>query len=670
MDLNQVKDIATIAGPIIKVLVDEIISPKIKSVVRKKGVSYKATAHSFENQFADCLLESYKKYSFPNILALGKQQKLLKDIYIPLEVIHEKDKNIKYKILGYDDEFIPKYGRVLITDTAGMGKSTISKILFLSIVDNRNSIPVLIELRRLSKSKKMLDEIFRQLSMINEKVNEEFVLEMIKRGGFVFLLDGYDEIENDERKYVVEDIRDFIDKSRKNYFIMTSRPEDSLGAFSDFMGFNIRPLKKEEAFALIRKYDSGDLQSELLIRKISEKENEAIEEFLENPLLVSLLYIAFEFKNTIPLKKHMFYRQVYDAFFEKHDLTKGDSYIRNKYSKLESDDFSRVLRYIGYHCMRIDRIEFGKEEILKLINIAKNFCADLKFSESDFLKDITSKVPLFVEDGLYFKWAHKSIQEYFAASFIYHDSKAKQGEILLRIAMNDDYRYYNILDIYYTMDYKSYRRYVIYDLLNKYVDFYNKTKIKYPKASEVVINLLFTNVYLFTKIKFNGKNFFTFFLNKINEFENTNNVTNNSLRGWGIFSVFEEHQEKLDYIKIATHSNSFNQIIDFLHDRGSDIINMYDSRRIIGYDEIKNEPAYDYFPNRNILKNTIVEGEFYVLSADRDDGFFNSNDIDKFLKSFSFYILYIKKKDADRILNDINKEISIEQSDDFLMAGL
>ena len=150
--------------------------------------------------------------------------------------------------------------------------------------------------------------------------------------------------------------------------------------------------------------------------KIEETEMKSISEFLTNPLLVSLLFTAFQHKQTIPFKKHIFYRQVYDANFESHDLTKGDSYTHDKYTKLEIDDFHRVLRHLGFSCLKQNqKIEFTKDEILSLIHNARVFCVDLDFSESDFLKDLLSTVPLFSKDGIYYRWAHKSLQDYFAA---------------------------------------------------------------------------------------------------------------------------------------------------------------------------------------------------------------------------------------------------------------
>ena len=67
-------------------------------------------------------------------------------------------------------------------------------------------------------------------------------------------------------------------------------------------------------------------------------------EFLANPLLVSLLFKAFEYKQQVPFKKHVFYRQVYDALYHHHDLTKEPGFERKKHSGLDLEDFHRVLR--------------------------------------------------------------------------------------------------------------------------------------------------------------------------------------------------------------------------------------------------------------------------------------------------------------------------------------
>jgi predicted NACHT family NTPase len=415
------KNVITMAMPLVTAITNVFVKPKIVELAKTLDIKKKNFEHIIENKFNQYLIKSYEKYSIINTIVFHNQQKLLKELYIPLAI--ENTDNNKFEIENFDDDCIPFFQRILITDTAGMGKSTILKRLFLSIVDEEKGIPVLIELRRLSKTKDIIDEIIEQLSTITEIPDKKFVLQLIQKGDFIFLLDGFDEIPLENRKIITKQIQTFVNKAGNNFFVMTSRPETALSSFDDFKEFQIIPLIKEQAFTLLKKYDNAGVLAPLLIKKLKEKQYENIDEFLTNPLLVSLLFAAFEHKQTIPLKKHIFYRQVFDALFESHDLTKGDSFIREKFSKLDIDEFHKVLRHLGYNCLINSKIEFTKDEILNLITEAKDFSAELQFKESDFLKDLINTVPLFTIDGIYYKWSHKSLQEYFAAQFIFLDSK-------------------------------------------------------------------------------------------------------------------------------------------------------------------------------------------------------------------------------------------------------
>src|SRR5262249_41244255 len=158
-----------------------------------------------------------------------------------------------------------------------------------------------------------------------------------------------------------------IAKSGKNHYIMTSRPESALASFSSFAGFQMQPLRITEAFELIRKYDDSGELAEQLISKIQGETLHNIREFLTNPFLVSLLYKSYDYKPTIPFKKHIFYRQVYDSLFESHDLSKDGGYIRPKHSKLDIEDFHRILRSLGFITVKLGKVEYEKDEILNLI---------------------------------------------------------------------------------------------------------------------------------------------------------------------------------------------------------------------------------------------------------------------------------------------------------------
>jgi len=477
-DSLPVKEILAGAAPFIKSIVDTFVTPKLERLKSRFAKDYKKFHVPAEEHFSEYFYRTYKRLSIVNTLVFNNSQKFIKDIYLPLTLIRKTEKKeVKYKIQSFPYPLLKKYEKILITDNAGMGKSTLIKKIFLDAIDEKVGIPILVELRRLSKDKTIITEIQEQLNSLAKEFDDNLFLELISEGGFIILLDGYDEIPLSDREIVTSDIQAFITKASNNIFLLTSRPENALKGFGDFLEVKIEPLKKKEAYELIRKYDRQGAVSSLLIKKLEETEMSNISEFLTNPLLVSLLFTAFQHKQTIPFKKHIFYRQVYDANFESHDLTKGDSYTHDKYSKLEIDDFHRVLRHIGYSCLKDNqRIEFTKDELLALIKKSKIFCVDLNFSESYLLKDLLTTVPLFTQDGNYYRWAHKSLQEYFAAQFIYLDSKDQQAKILTQLYNNSSLdKYINILDLCYDIDTKTFRSTILFNLLSAFEQHWNST---------------------------------------------------------------------------------------------------------------------------------------------------------------------------------------------------
>ncbi|MBY2605426.1 hypothetical protein KWU03_19980, partial [Clostridioides difficile] len=458
---------ATGADEMIKNLVEKFLSNKVGEVLGKQRS--KKELKLIENKFNEYMERSYKNYIYMNTIVFRNQQKTIDDLYIPLTVSkrnvfdssYEEDE-ICISINSYKDDFLPKYKKVLLIDQAGMGKSTIAKYLYLSSINESKGIPILIELRRLSQEKDIIDFIMNEINGISEHFDKEGVLKLIERGDFIFFFDGYDEINKEYKTQVTEKLQNFVDKAGNNTFLMTSREEDELLSFGNFQSFYIYPLKKEEAYNLIKKYnDDNEEVSKLLIKKIEEDKNfEIIKEFLENPLMVSLLCESFKYKQSIPHKKDAFYRQVYDALFEKHDYSKRAGYYREKKSGLNLEEFHKILRTIGFITLT-KGVSYSKEELINIIYNSKRKNIGLEFNENDLLYDLIHNVPVFVKDGIEYRWSHKSFQEYFAASYICYDSDEKSMLLKKMSEGNRINKYYNVLDFCYDIDYKSFMRSII-----------------------------------------------------------------------------------------------------------------------------------------------------------------------------------------------------------------
>lgn len=470
--LEIVKTFAPVAAPLTAAIVETWVKPKLQKLYQYMKTDKALFENALTTKFDEYLQRAYAKNSFINVIVFQNQQKRLEEIYIPLNVKQVRGET-KILISDFKEEFIPSFKKVLVKDTAGMGKSTLMKFLFLCCTSDNAGIPIFIELRKLKGDEPVLSYIYNELNPIDDEFDKDFILKLIKEGGFIFFLDGYDEIPFSDREGVSSNLQDFISKAGNNLFILTSRPESSLASFADFQEFYIQPLQRDEAFRLLRRYDNGGELSGEIISKIEGSDLQNIKEFLVSPLLVSLLYKSYEYKRTIPFKKHIFYRQVYDALFENHDLTKGGAFIREKYSGLDIEDFHRVLRALGFITVKLGQLEFEKDRWLTLITKAKARCPGVDFKESHFLKDLLTTVPLFNREGDYFRWAHKSIQEYFAAQFICIDTKSKQDVILRKMMEGgNSSKFFNVLDLCYDIDLKTFRRVIIYDILCRFLRYY------------------------------------------------------------------------------------------------------------------------------------------------------------------------------------------------------
>ena len=483
--------IAVAAKSLVEGFIKNYALPKLSKLAHSISKEGKANLSLNSNAFIAYYKRAYNNYSIINTLAFKERVKKLKDIYIPLTIYpvdNKKEKKLT-KIEGYPKELLDKYSRILITDTAGMGKSTLMKRMFLDVIDGQFGIPIFIELRRLNENNDILNEVAIQLGGLNDGFDKEILETLFVDGEFIFFFDGYDEISSSNKAFVTRNIQDFVAKASNNKYILTSRPEEELACFGEFQEFRIRELKKVESYDLLRKYDISGKTSRMLISKLKTGNYSMINEFLKNPLLVSLLFAAFDFKQTIPLKKHIFYRQVFDAYFDSHDLSKGDSYVHEKKSNLDLDDFDKVMRKIGYECLRKQKIEFEKDELLKIIDSAKSGFSNLKFASTSLLGDLLKAVPLFCQDGMYYKWVHKSLQEYFAAEFIYKDSKNNQDAILTALYKSKKIDLYiNLLDLYYDIDPVGFQKNVTKPILTSYVDYYEKYSLSTDGIDSASIN--------------------------------------------------------------------------------------------------------------------------------------------------------------------------------------
>ncbi len=453
---------AAFAKPAIQ-LATKLLKPLTDALGKEVSMQVRMAYHEIFNAYSEYLEKSYERHSYFHSVVFKNEQKKLLDYYLPLK-LDKGDGAPGIEVATFPNELMSRHEKLLIVDTAGMGKTTLSKFIFLKCVEEEASIPIYVELRRLSKKLDLLGFISESLSSLGRKCNPDLLLRLLDSGKFLLILDGYDEIPEGDRTAVTLGLQTFVEKAPRNKYILTSREETGLTAFAEFQRVTIKALILEEAFTLLKMY-GNDALSSALIEKLKLEESAPIHEFLTNPLLTSLLYKSFEFKNVIPLKRHIFYRQVYEALFETHDLTKqGGEYYRSKRSGLDIDRFETILKSFGAFSYQGGQVELTSDELLRLLDRAKKVASEQKVATSSIAHDLTHAVPLMVQDGNYVRWTHRSIQEYFAALYICRDTKNSAEILSAHLKKSDFSRHVNLLTLCADIDGATFKRSIMRDI--------------------------------------------------------------------------------------------------------------------------------------------------------------------------------------------------------------
>ena len=466
--------------------VKSFVETKIKPIFANWGKE-ESRSVELEECLSEYLLRCYGKNNIMTTIVFGRLQKTLGDLYIPLTLEEYRNENKQWVIDEKCYDILDNYSRILIVDMAGMGKSTIVKYFACQGVNLDKSIPIVIELRRLEKNQAILEYIQKEINSYDKNIEISEIVDILKKGDFVIFFDGYDEVANENKSNVLDAIQEFTSKATNAKIVITSREEDDLNSLGEYKCVNIRPLTEQEAYKLIEKYDNnGDISKKLIKRLKEDFSMDVLKEFLENPLLVSLLYKTFEYKEEIPYKKIDFYEQVYNALFNDHDKTKGSAYVHEKKTKLDRYQFEQILRAFGFLSLKEDKVEYSDQLIHDLLTKSVDRFNWLKINVEDFLYDITHAVPFILKDGNEYKWVHKSFMEFFASCFICYDNKEYEKEYFQKMIINNNSgKLNNVLDFCYDIDTIGFRKYVILPYLEKYVEKYEKSfKNNYFKLFE------------------------------------------------------------------------------------------------------------------------------------------------------------------------------------------
>ena len=357
----------------------------------------------------------------------------LQDVFVPPDL--EKDSVDVGPAVLATFRNLPRQSLVLAT--AGAGKSTILRQLYLELLQEPSEFPLFIELRRLNNRKTDLYEyILSTFGLPNEQDRRKALANVISASYTWILLDAYDELDTDERNVLDESLAHLISPNSKVRIILTSRPDARVNSLSAFSHYHLKGLTVPQMRELANKTaGTSDANSRIQEQLDDRAFVERYEDFLTVPLLFLIMMLMYRRNVIIPEQIHEFFEEAFITLLRRHDYeVKGfDRPIR---SGLGTRQFRLLVAAyaIGGHMngdyeLARSRFESKIDLCLKEIQVE----APVTKVEYDLL---TAVCILKLESGL-FSFVHRAFQDFFSAVFLIESSfESTREEVLNDIELD------------------------------------------------------------------------------------------------------------------------------------------------------------------------------------------------------------------------------------------
>ncbi|MBD2039251.1 NACHT domain-containing NTPase [Microcoleus sp. FACHB-672] len=354
---------------------------------------------------------------------------------------------------------VEKYTKLMILGKPGAGKTTFLKYVAMQCIAGNfqaERVPVFVTLYDFAEARNkpgLLEYICQQLSNAGaETQNFASMQEVITHGRTLILLDGLDEVREEDSKRVLNEIRDFSDEYRDSHFVIACRIAAQEYTFDKFTEVELADFDNEQIATFANNwFKDKAIKPEIFLERI--QYNRRVTELARDPLWLTLLCLVFEESGDFPANRSELYKEGLDALLKKWDAKRGIE-RHQIYKKLSVQRKEDLLSKIALTTF-VQGDYFFKQRVVEqyiadYLRTLPDVNSDLKALELDsekVLQSIEAQHGLLVEraKGIY-SFHHLAFHEYFTAreiivgkqssdealqNLVSHITKARWREVFL-----------------------------------------------------------------------------------------------------------------------------------------------------------------------------------------------------------------------------------------------
>ena len=181
-------------------------------------------------------------------------------------------------------------------------------------------------------------KIIDDYTSISVAITRDQITTALESGLFIILLDGMDELHPKILPHYEIQLRDFAAKYPLCPILVSSRPMESIYAWSQFETRNITRLDVPTARKLVGKLDFDEKVKRKFVTLLQTRLFKTHYELVSIPLLCTIMLLTYSDAGHISHQKHEFFEDAFIALWSKHDSRK-DGFQRQRYTGLQRTAF-------------------------------------------------------------------------------------------------------------------------------------------------------------------------------------------------------------------------------------------------------------------------------------------------------------------------------------------
>lgn len=307
---------------------------------------------------------------------------------------------------------------LVMSGVAGQGKSMLFRYLVLREIQ-QHKVPIFAELRHYANFGRLNDQLLHEIANLGFDHDPKVLNAILMMEESSVFLDAFDEIPPAMQPKARKEIDDLCRQYPQLKVCVSTRPSLTIESSHFFRVARIAYLRRDDAIDALRVMcsDSDDVHK---IAELIRATKSKLTELLTTPLMVALLLLHYRLTGEFPETEQAFFGDLFDVLLRRHDQTKG--YIRQRYSTASEIELSEVFAYLSFVLRKSGAVEASRDRFVSESDKAMKYHGR-QFDAAGAVDDIIHGTNLLLEEGTVCRYAHKSVQEFYAAKFLLAQSE-------------------------------------------------------------------------------------------------------------------------------------------------------------------------------------------------------------------------------------------------------